>query len=95
MAISSSLQVLVDSIAAKKKKKKRYGIPQFKITGEKLSAASEKVVKFRVKFQKLPKKTFEDQQFNHDESGLHFCMLPPKTLAAKGEESASVCKKSK
>lgn len=50
-----------------------------------------------MKFQKLLKENnlWEDQQFNTNETGLNFCMLPSKILTAKGEASAPVCKKIK
>lgn len=75
--------------------KKRYGIRQLNITGEKLSADSEAVVKFKEDFHKFIKENniSRDQLFNADETGLNFRMLPSKTLAARKESSAPGYKK--
>lgn len=77
--------------------KKRYGIRQLNISGEKLSADCDEVVKFKESFKNLiAKENLKmEQLFNCDETGLNFRMLPSKTLAAKDERSAPGYKKSK
>lgn len=77
--------------------KKRYGIRQLTVCGEKLSAKNEDVMAFKEKFHKLieKEKLSGDQIYNCDESGLNYRMLPTKTLAAKQEKSAPGYKRSK
>lgn len=77
--------------------KKRYGIRQLEICGEKLSADSEVVGGFCEKFQQIVKieNLTLDQIYNCDETGLNFKMLPSKTLASKEEKAAPGLKKSK
>lgn len=78
-----------------------YSIAEKKIlnswTQYKLSADSEEVVKFKMKFPKLLKENdlFENQQFNCNEMVLRFRLLSSKTLTVKGEALAPVCKNSK
>ena len=77
--------------------KKRHGIWQLNISGEKLSADCDEVIKFKASFKILiAKENLKmEQLFNCDETGLNFIMLPSKTLVAKDERSAPGYKKSK
>lgn len=77
--------------------KKRYGVRQLEMCGEKLSADSEAAVQFCDKFQRLIKSEnlTPDQLYNCDETGLNFKMLPSKTLASHEEKAAPGHKKSK
>lgn len=77
--------------------KKRYGVRQLEVCGEKLSADSEAVVQFCEKFKNLVKSEnlTLDQIYNCDETGLNFKTLPSKTLASREETSAPGHKKSK
>lgn len=77
--------------------KKKYGIRQLNISGEKLSANASEVVEFQSKINEvvLNEGLTYDQIFNCDETGLNFRMLPSKTLAAKSERNAPGFKKSK
>lgn len=77
--------------------KKRYGVRQLEICGEKLSADSEAVVQFCERFNKivLEENLTMDQIYNCDETGLNYKMLPKKTLASKEETAAPGHKKSK
>lgn len=77
--------------------KKRYGIRQLEICGEKLSADSEIVAKFCEKFQNIiqQENLTLDQVYNCDETGLNYKMLPSKTLASQEEKAAPGLKKSK
>ncbi|KAJ3640561.1 hypothetical protein Zmor_003854 [Zophobas morio] len=63
--------------------KKRHGIRQLQITGEKLSADKSAVEPFRQKFLDKIKQMnlVPDQVYNADESGLFYRVLPNKTLA--------------
>lgn len=65
--------------------------PTLNITGEELSADSEEVIKFGVKFQKLTKENSlcEDNLFNCVETGLNFHMLRLKIIAAKKKSISS------
>lgn len=77
--------------------KKRYGIRQVTVCGEKLSANEDAVDPFRENLLDFiwKKKYTLDQIFNADETGLNYKMLPSKTLAVKTEISAPGAKKSK
>lgn len=77
--------------------KKRYGIRQLHISGEKLSADSSEIEAFSLKIKDLvlDNGLTSDQIFNCDETGLNFRMLPTKTLAAQSEKTAPGYKKSK
>lgn len=77
--------------------KKRYGVRQIEMCGEKLSANSEAVIQFREKIKKIVEEEnlSLDQLYNCDETGLNYKMLPSKTLASKEEKSAPGHKKSK
>lgn len=77
--------------------KRRYGVRQLSISGEKLSADQNEMTKFRDFFKNLiaSEKLSLDQLFNCDETGLNYRMLPAKTLAARDEMSAPGHKKSK
>lgn len=77
--------------------KKRYGIRQLNICGEKLSANCEAVKSFRDKLHTLLDKEniSGDQIFNCDETGLNYKLLPSKTLASKAEAAAPGYKRSK
>lgn len=77
--------------------KKRYGVRQLTICGEKLSADVSSIEKFKQDFKKLIKHCGYtcDQIYNCDESGLNYKMLPSKTLASRQEKSAPGHKRSK
>ncbi len=79
--------------------KKRYGVRQLKIAGERLSAESHRVDldEFKRHFHKMidRKGLTAEQIFNCDETGLYYRMLPDKTLASREEKSAPGYKKSK
>lgn len=77
--------------------KTRYGIKQLSICGEKLSADSDNVSDFKVKFHDFIEKEglSGDQIYNCDETGLNFRMLPTKSLALQSEKSAPGYKRSK
>lgn len=77
--------------------KKRYGVRQLNISGEKLSADSSEIAEFQKNMEEIVLKEglTSDQIFNSDETGLNFRMLPSKTLAAKSERTAPGFKKSK
>lgn len=77
--------------------KKRYGIRQLNICGEKLSSNVEEMEKFKKRFQELieAEGITGDQIFNCDETGLNFKMLPSKSLAARTEAAAPGFKRSK
>lgn len=70
--------------------KKRHGIRQLTITGEKLSADESAVEPFKRKFlDKIKEMDLNPHQvYNADESGLFWKVLPNKTLAHQGEKSA-------
>lgn len=77
--------------------KKRYGVRQLSVCGEKLSANAAAVEPFcrQVKEMMEKENLTLDQVYNCDETGLNFKMLPAKTLASKEEKSAPGHKKSK
>lgn len=77
--------------------KRRYGIRQLSITGEKLSSDMGAVEPFKKCLQNKIKELqlSLDQIYNADESGLFFKMLPQKTLAHRSEEVAPGRKMSK
>jgi transposase-like protein len=77
--------------------KKRYGVRQLNICGEKLSADSESPFKFREQFKSFMKNEglSYEQLYNCDETGLNFKMLASKTLASREEKSALGYKRSK
>jgi hypothetical protein len=77
--------------------KKKYGIRQLNISGQKLSADTSEIATFYSKLQEtvLENGLTSDQLFNCDETGLNFKMLPSKTLAAKSETIAPGYKKCK
>lgn len=77
--------------------KKRYGIRQLSICGEKLSSNVQEMEQFKKKFQEFIKleSLTGDQIFNCDETGLNFKMLPTKSLASKTEAAAPGYKRSK
>lgn len=77
--------------------KKRYGVRQLSVCGEKLSADTAAVEPFcRLIKELMDKENLTlDQVYNCDETGLNFKMLPAKTLASKEEKSAPGHKKSK
>lgn len=81
MIIGHSLQVMCGCIAGKKDMNSPTQHNWWK------DISVDEVVKFGVKFQKFIKENnlHEDQLFNCDETGLNFCMLPSKSLAAKIE----------
>lgn len=71
--------------------KKRHGIRQLTVGGEKLSAAGEQIVsEFKVKFKNIvsEKNLTRDQIYNADETGLFYKALPTKTLASFSEKYA-------
>ncbi|XP_018576379.1 tigger transposable element-derived protein 2-like [Anoplophora glabripennis] len=77
--------------------KKRHGIRQLKVSGEKVSSNAEAVQPFQEKFLKeiREKDLCPEQIYNADESGLFWKVLPDKTLASSAETSASGSKVSK
>lgn len=77
--------------------KKRHGIRQLSICGEKLSADVTCIEKFKADFEKeIREKGYTlDQVYNCDETGLNYKMLPSKTLASKEEKAAPGHKMSK
>uniref|UniRef100_K7F4N8 HTH CENPB-type domain-containing protein n=1 Tax=Pelodiscus sinensis TaxID=13735 RepID=K7F4N8_PELSI len=70
--------------------KKRYGLRQLSICGEKLSANQEGFLKFKGKFHCLidNEGLSGEQIYNCDETGLNYKLLPSKTLASRAEASA-------
>ena len=70
--------------------KKRHGIRQLTITGEKLSADVAAAEKYISEFAELILSENYSPQlvYNADESGLNFKALPSKSLASKEESSA-------
>lgn len=77
--------------------KKRYGVRQLAVCGEKLSADVSSVEKFKQEFKKQIEDNgySSDQIYNCDESGLNYKMLPSKSLASRQEKSAPGHKRSK
>lgn len=77
--------------------KKRYGVRQLTVCGEKLSADVSSIEKFKQDFKKQieDSRYTYDQIYNCDESGLNYKMLPSKTLASRQERSAPGHKRSK
>lgn len=77
--------------------KKRYGVRQLRVCGEKLSADISVIDNFKQNLNQLIKeKGFTpDQIYNCDETGLNYKMLPSKTLASREESSAPGHKRSK
>ncbi|XP_046737740.1 jerky protein homolog-like [Diprion similis] len=77
--------------------KKRHGIHQLSICGEKLSADEGGLTKFKNEFEKLVAEEgySRDQIYNCDETGLNFRMMPSKTLASREEAVAPGYKKNK
>ncbi|XP_066903730.1 jerky protein homolog-like [Halyomorpha halys] len=69
--------------------KKRHGIQQFTISGEKLSADQEAATAFIDLFRNIlvNEELSTEQVYNLDETGLNFKMLPNKTLAAKNNKN--------
>lgn len=70
--------------------KKRHGIRQLTISGEKLSADTASAEEYLNKFRDLISSgNYSPQQiYNADETGLNFKALPNKSLASKEESSA-------
>lgn len=72
--------------------KRRYGVRQLRICGERLSAQDQKeeLDKFKRKFFRIIEKRglTGDQIYNADETGLNFRMLPRKTLVSETESAA-------
>lgn len=68
--------------------KKRHGIRQLSISGEKLSADKEGAEKFKAEFAEMVIGYSPQLLFNADESGLIWKSLPKKSLASKLEKSA-------
>lgn len=77
--------------------KKRYGVRQLTVCGEKLSADVSSIENFKQDFKKQIKDNgyTYDQIYNCDETGLNYKMLPSKTLASGQEKSAPGHKRSK
>lgn len=77
--------------------KVRYGIRFLKMSGEKLSSASENVSPFKVEFLQLIKtqKLTLHQIYNADETGLYWKILPDKTYVSSCEKTAPGLKQSK
>lgn len=70
--------------------KKRHGIRQLTISGEKLSADNEAAADFLKEFKDLvSSQNYTPQQvYNADETGLNFKALPTRSLASEEEKSA-------
>ncbi|XP_049306022.1 jerky protein homolog-like [Bactrocera dorsalis] len=77
--------------------KKRYGLRQLKICGEKLSNKTASVDPFVIRFRNKIKELdlSAEQIYNADESGLFFRQMPDKTLVSLKESSAPGRKVSK
>ncbi|XP_024875302.1 jerky protein homolog-like [Temnothorax curvispinosus] len=77
--------------------KKRHGVRQMNICGEKLSANEGEMNKFKEEFQKLVAEEgyTKDQIYNCDETGLNYKMMPSKTLISRDEAAAPGYKKNK
>lgn len=77
--------------------KKRHGIRELKVCGEKLSADKSAALKFGEHFNELMKQygLNPEQIYNCDETGLNYKMLPAKSLASKQESGAPGYKRSK
>lgn len=77
--------------------KKRYGVRQMTICGEKLSADFEAANEFRTELNNLMvnENLTEEQLYNCDETGLNFKRLPTKSLVSRNEKSAPGFKPSK
>ncbi|XP_043465305.1 jerky protein homolog-like [Leptopilina heterotoma] len=75
--------------------KKRHGIRQLNICGEKMSANEGELKKFKEEFEKIVEKEgySRDQIYNCDETGLNFRMMPSKTLASREKAAAPGYKK--
>ncbi|GBM88702.1 Jerky -like [Araneus ventricosus] len=70
-------------------KKKRHGIRQLAIAGEKLSANKDSAKDFVERFEEMIEKgnLTLDQIYNVDETGLFYRMMPSKSFASKEEAS--------
>lgn len=77
--------------------KKRHGVRQIGICGEKLSADSTEMEFFKGKFLDMVKKEglTPEQVYNCDETGLNFKLIPRNTLASSSEKNAAGFKISK
>lgn len=77
--------------------KKRYGVRQLHVSGEKLSADSKSADLFVERLRTIieNEKLTRKQLYNCDETGLNFKMLPDKSLASHDEKSAPGHKMSK
>lgn len=77
--------------------KKRYGVRQVTVCGEKLSADFEAANSFRNDLNDLIKSEnlTNEQLYNCDETGLNFKRLPSKSLVSRNEKSAPGLKQSK
>lgn len=77
--------------------KKRHGVRQLSICGEKMSADKSGLEKFKTEFEQLVAKEgySRDQIYNCDETGLNYKMMPAKTLASQQEAMAPGHKKNK
>lgn len=77
--------------------KKRYGVRQLCICGEKLSSDFDEMKAFKKKFLDLveTESLTDDQIFNCDETGLNYKLLPSKSLASRTEAAAPGYKRSK
>ncbi|XP_012221253.2 jerky protein homolog-like [Linepithema humile] len=75
--------------------KKRHGIRQLNICGEKLSADGSGMNQFREEFNKLVTEEgyTRDQIYNCDETGVNYKMMSSKTLAVREESTAPGYKK--
>lgn len=77
--------------------KKRYGVRQLNICGEKLSADSESLLKFREQFQSLinNEDISHEEFYSCDETGINLKILPSKTLVSREEKAVPGYKRSK
>ena len=66
----------------------RHGLKELSIQGEKASADVESATVFLQEFASIIEGYSLDQVFNCDETGLHYRLLPQKTLASVFEKRA-------
>lgn len=62
--------------------KKRYGIRQLNLSGEKLYADSGAVDVFKTEFEDFTQAYSKNQIYNANETGVNFKMLPKKSVAS-------------
>ena len=77
--------------------KKRHGIRQLVLSGERLSADADGALSFQSKFLEITSKynLHCDQIYNADKTGLYYRCLPTRTLAGNNEKSVTSFKVNK